>query len=48
MPIRIEDPMRLKERRNARARRTGQELEERREVLGADALCGERRVAEGV
>jgi hypothetical protein len=44
MPIGIEDPMQLKERHDARARRKWQELNERREVLGAQVFCRERCV----
>ena len=48
MPIGIEDLVRLKQSCDACAGRTGEELQERREVLRADALGGERRVAQGV
>jgi hypothetical protein len=44
MPIGIEDPMQLKERHDARARRKWQELNERREVLDAQAFCRGRCV----
>ena len=45
MPIGIEDPVRLKGRSVTPTLRTGQELfEERREVLGAHAFCGDRSV----
>ena len=48
VPVRVEDPMGLEQRRDARARGAREELQERREVLRADALGGERRVAQGV
>lgn len=50
MPVRVEYLMRLEQRRDARTRARGarEELQERREVLGADALCWQRRVAQGV
>ena len=48
MPIGIEDLVRLKQSCDACAGRTGEELQERREVFGADALGGQRRVAQTV
>ena len=50
MPIRIKDLVRLEQRRNPgrRARGAGKELQERGEVFGADALGGQRRVAQAV
>ena len=48
VPVRVEDLVRLEQRRDARAGGAREELQERREVLGADALSGQRRVAQGV
>ncbi|KAF8258798.1 hypothetical protein EI94DRAFT_1814583 [Lactarius quietus] len=48
VPTGIKDPMRLKQRRDARVRRSRQEFEERCEVFGARTFRGERCVAEGV
>jgi len=50
VPVRVEDLVRLEQRRDARAGARGarEELQERREVLGADALGGQCRVAQGV
>ena len=48
VPIRVEDLVRLQERRDARAGGAREELQERREVLCAHALGGERRVAQTV
>jgi hypothetical protein len=48
VPVRIEDLVRLEQRGDARARGAREELQERREVLGTDALGGQRRVAQGV
>ena len=48
MPVSVEDLVRLEQRRNARARGAREELQERRKVLGAYALGGQRRVAQGV
>src|SRR5260370_28600172 len=48
MPIGIEDLVRLEQSRDAGAGGTGKELQERGKVFGADALGGERRVAQTV
>ena len=48
MPIGIEDLVRLQQSCDAGAGRTGEELQERREVFGTDALGGQRRVAQTV
>ena len=48
MPISVEDPVWLKQRGDARARGTRQELEEWREVLCAHAFRGERRMEQGI
>lgn len=48
MPIGIEDPVRLEQGRDAGAGGTGEELQKRGEVFGADALGGQRRVAQAV
>ena len=48
VPVRVEDLVRLEQRRDARAGGAREELQERREVLGADALGRQCRVAQGV
>ena len=48
MPIGIEDLVRLQQSRDAGAGGTGEELQERCKVFGADALGGQRRVAQTV
>ena len=48
VPVRVEDLVRLEQRRDARARGAREELQKRREVLRADALGGQRRVAQAV
>ena len=48
MPISIKDLVRLEQSRDARAGGTREELQERGEVFGADALGGQSRVAQTV